>query len=75
MKVHIEVYGKLQFVKAIKEETEISLLSAKQIVDEIVPTGRNSAVFDLETYKWTKCTFEAICDRCGHNHIMYALLD
>lgn len=62
--VYMSVESKLRFVKAIKDKTGISLLGAKQIADEIIPTANYCNAFDIQKYGWDEDTFESICKDC-----------
>lgn len=63
----IEVYAKLQFVKAIYVVTKTSLYDAKRIADEILPSARenNIATFDPKKFGWTTETLKKICKHCN----------
>lgn len=66
--VYISVESKIRFLKAIKEKLGLSLLEAKQMTDEIIPTANNCNVFDIQKYGWDEDTFESICKDCAADY-------
>lgn len=58
----IKVFGKLAFLKGIKEATHISLIEAKDIADEIIPSvlENDIATFDPKKFGWNKQTLKEI---------------
>lgn len=58
----IKVFGKLAFVKGIKEATHIGLEEAKDIADEIIPivSENNIATFDPKKFGWNEQTLKEI---------------
>lgn len=56
----IIVEGKLAFVKAIFDVTDVSLYEAKQIADEIAPQTNVEVIFDPKKFGWTIKTLKEI---------------